>query len=68
MRSLQTELIDKGFVKSMKERKQVSKKKKEHFTERELQELMGMHRDTFRRGKGGMSTLNWTITLRYFKY
>ena len=29
MRSLQTELIDKGFVKSMKERKQVSKKKKE---------------------------------------
>lgn len=54
MRSLQTELIEKGFVKLRKGRKQVSKKKKkEHFTERELQELMGMHRDTFRRGKGG---------------
>lgn len=54
MRSLQTELIEKGFVKGKKKSpRNYTKKNREDFTVRELQELMGMNRDTFKRGKGG---------------
>ncbi|BAQ11462.1 hypothetical protein OXB_2992 [Bacillus sp. OxB-1] len=53
MRTLQDQLKEKGFWKGEKtNRKQARQKKTEKFTERELQELMGIKRDIYKRVNG----------------
>lgn len=54
MRTLQTELVDKGLAKK---RKSVPKKcmhKKERLSTRDIEELMGARRDTYKRVKGSV--------------
>jgi len=58
MRTLKKELVDKGLSQaSIQEVDKIgtrsSKKSKEKLSKRELQELMGCHRDTYSRAKGG---------------
>lgn len=58
MRSLQTELIEKGFYKPRKKRvakknTRTKDKQSEKLTDREWRELMGEYRSTYSRGKGG---------------
>lgn len=53
-----SELIKKGFLNVgaddlRKENPAAEKKHKEGFSERELRELMGVNRDTYKRGPGG---------------
>lgn len=56
MRTLRTELIDKGLSDACtceEEPKGINIKSKEKLSDRDLRELMGVNRDTFSRGKGG---------------
>lgn len=56
MRTLRCQLLEKGFVESVKLKKadsEVLRKRKEQLTRREIEEMMGINRDTYKRGKGG---------------
>lgn len=57
MRSLQSELIKHGCRASRqginRKNTRTKDKPKERLTDRELRDLMGMNRDTYRRGTGG---------------
>lgn len=54
MRTIQSELITKGYAKSTKDSYPILKKKiKERLSAREWEEIMGCNRNTFSRGKGG---------------
>lgn len=54
MRTIQSELTEKGYAKpSQDTAKPAHKKVKERLSERDLKELMGLNRDTYARGKGG---------------
>lgn len=52
VRTLKTELIDKGFVNKNTHIHQKKAKKNERLSRREIEELMGIRRDIFTR-KGG---------------
>lgn len=52
MKTLPSELFDKGFSKKGPTEPAV-KKAKERLSDRDLRELMGTNRDTYKRGKGG---------------
>ena len=59
MKSIQEQLIEKGLVQPVKreiEQKdtRTSKKRNEQLSERELAELMGTNRDTFKRHRGSV--------------
>lgn len=57
MRTLREQFIEKGIVVSVSAKEVAgtnrSKKPIEKLSRRELEELMGSNRDTFRRAKGG---------------
>lgn len=54
MRTIQSELTEKGYAKKNIEITQARKKQaKETLSERDLKELMGCNRATYARGKGG---------------
>ncbi|MEK3976073.1 hypothetical protein [Psychrobacillus sp. FSL K6-1267] len=54
MRTMQSELIEKGLAIKSNIPSSIPKKKvKEKLSERDLQELMGSNRVTYVRGKGG---------------
>jgi len=56
MRTLQSQMIEKGISKARsndKDNEMKIKQKKESLTKRELEELMGCRRGTYARGKGG---------------
>lgn len=58
MKTLQSELIEKGIAKACtrETNHKSSKNKDKHskrMTDKELRELMGVNRDTYRRGPGG---------------
>lgn len=59
MRTIQTEAIDKGLkhvdIDSLKNgQANISNKKKETFSRRELEDLMGCNRDTYKRVRGSV--------------
>lgn len=59
MGTIQTELIQKGFADVLKqevekENSRTSKRLKEHLTRREIEELMGCNRQTYRRVGGAI--------------
>lgn len=51
MRTIQSELVEKGFTSDKKQTKRRKSRSKENLSEREIRELMGA--PTYRRGKGG---------------
>ncbi|MEK4713458.1 hypothetical protein [Sporosarcina sp. FSL K6-5500] len=52
MKTLSNELFDKGFSGTEPTEPPV-KRAKERLSDRDLRELMGTNRDTYKRGKGG---------------
>lgn len=59
MRTIQTELVQKGFADVLKheiekENSRTSKSPKERLTRKELEELMGCNRDTYKRVRGAV--------------
>lgn len=58
MKTIQEQLIEKGLVQPVKrdikqKDTETSKKRNERLSERELAELMGINRQTYRRGPSG---------------
>ncbi|MEK4247117.1 hypothetical protein MKZ20_17610 [Psychrobacillus sp. FSL K6-2684] len=54
MRTIQSELSDKGFTKLSKDNRPTIKKKiTEKLSRRDLKDLMGCNRGIYARGKGG---------------
>ncbi|MFJ5771418.1 hypothetical protein [Psychrobacillus sp. NPDC093180] len=54
MRTIQTELVEKGYTKPNGKKHNIPRKKtKEKLTDRDWKELMGCNKDRFVRGKGG---------------
>lgn len=54
MRTIQSELIDKGLTKPTKDNCPfIPKKVTEKLSRRDLKDLMGCNRGTYTRGKGG---------------
>lgn len=54
MRTIQSELTEKGFTKPSKDNySAIQKKVKEKLSSRDLKDLMGCNRGTYTRGKGG---------------
>lgn len=54
MRTLQTELVDKGLAKKRNPVPKKCKHNKERLSTREIEELMGARRDTYKRVKGSV--------------
>lgn len=59
MRAIQTELIEKGLKQVDRDdlkngRTNISNKHKETFSRRELEDLMGCNRDTYKRVRGSV--------------
>lgn len=52
MKTLPSELFDKGFSE-IEPTEPAVKRTKERLSDRDLRELMGTNRDTYKRGKGG---------------
>lgn len=52
MRILQTELIQKGIYRKTKEEENKQKLNHEKMSRREIEELMGVKRPTYKRNKG----------------
>lgn len=52
MRTLQTELVDKGLAKKRKSVPKKCKHKKERLSTRDIEELMGIKRETYKRVNG----------------
>ena len=55
MKTLQSELIEKGFSAIQKNGmdNRIAKKNNEKLSRKDLEDLMGIRRDVFTRGKGG---------------
>ncbi|MEK3955324.1 hypothetical protein [Psychrobacillus sp. FSL K6-1464] len=54
MRTIQSELTEKGYKKPSKDNYPIIRKKvKEQLSSRDLKELMGCSQPTYTRGKGG---------------
>lgn len=53
MRTIQSQLQEKGLVAPSKEKDKKESRPKEKLSQRDIRELMGMHTPTYRRGKGG---------------
>lgn len=54
MRTIQAELVEKGYSKPIKNKHTIPRKKaNEKLTDRDWKELMGCNKDRFVRGKGG---------------
>lgn len=60
MRTIQSELTEKGYAKVVKKTpKPVRKKINEKLSDRDLKELMGCNKKVFVRGKGGAYKQRW---------
>jgi len=54
MRTLQSELVEKGLSKKQKEQTTNRNPQSEKLSRRELEDLMGMNRQTYRRVNGAI--------------